>query len=575
MPESKLRDKVLLEIYKHRNNLNVSFLDFCKKRGITFEDQKQQERVLESLEDSNFIKVRRYVGVQGSDGIIERITSTGVDKAEMLARSIPEDLIIQNPPRKEKTFEEDETAMSSNQDSLQNSTYKTEPSLQKIQDENIKPCFQVEELAEIFLEQIDAACETDENNVCMIGIFAPWGRGKSYFFKKVKAKIEARKKEQQNKSIQYDVVEFNAWKYQDTPAIWAYLFETFFKKSRGCVRLRFNVKSYWKNVFAVFILLTIAVFALFSNCKFSCIASIFSGIGGVSNLIDLLIKYSFPALTLTKRFSKNSFFCDQLGIQAEIEKELAFVLKKWIPKKEKNKRVILYVDDIDRCPEAKMIAIIDSLRTVLENDDIKKRLVVVCSIEIEKIKLGITQKYKAFINNNGGENNKENKQKIIAIEQLDKIFLTGISLPPLTTNQQLEFLDVLSKNAKTTTTNLIQTEITKHQSPFDEKEIIRTSRQILTNSDIVKHIASYIKKENSLTPRKIRIIYYRIWLANNLIHAASIDKEINENIIKAIFELSSALICEKQPTIESLSPQEKNIVSMAVPYSIIEFNDKK
>ena len=136
-------------------------------------------------------------------------------------------------------------------------------------------------------------------------------------------------------------------------------------------------------------------------------------------------------------------------------------------------------------------------------------------------------------------------------------------------------MDVLSKNAKTTTTNLIQTEITKHQSPFDEKEIIRTSRQILTNSDIVKHIASYIKKENSLTPRKIRIIYYRIWLANNLIHAASIDKEINENIIKAIFELSSALICEKQPTIESLSPQEKNIVSMAVPYSIIEFNDKK
>ena len=89
-----------------------------------------------------------------------------------------------------------------------------------------------------------------------------------------------------------------------------------------------------------------------------------------------------------------------MGVQAEIEKELASLLKSWIYKnKTQYKKVILYVDDIDRCSETKMIAILDSLRTVLENEDIRKRLIVICSVEVEKLKLGIEYKYKALFDN--------------------------------------------------------------------------------------------------------------------------------------------------------------------------------
>ena len=60
-------------------------------------------------------------------------------------------------------------------------------------DSNIKPCFDVEKIAEVFVKQIDSISNSISNNVCMVGIFAPWGRGKSYFFKKIKDIIEEKK----------------------------------------------------------------------------------------------------------------------------------------------------------------------------------------------------------------------------------------------------------------------------------------------------------------------------------------------------------------------------------------------
>ena len=48
-------------------------------------------------------------------------------------------------------------------------------------DKNVDACFNVDSLADCFLEQIDDVCDGQLSNIPMIGIFAPWGRGKSYF----------------------------------------------------------------------------------------------------------------------------------------------------------------------------------------------------------------------------------------------------------------------------------------------------------------------------------------------------------------------------------------------------------
>ncbi len=55
----------------------------------------------------------------------------------------------------------------------------------------------------------------------MIGIFGKWGRGKTHFLEKLWDSIKEKK-------INYRHVLFSAWKYQDTKASWAYLYENIF-----------------------------------------------------------------------------------------------------------------------------------------------------------------------------------------------------------------------------------------------------------------------------------------------------------------------------------------------------------
>ena len=220
----------------------------------------------------------------------------------------------------------------------------------------------------------------------------------------------------------------------------------------------------------------------------------------------------------------------------------------------------MYVDDIDRCSETKMIAIIDSLRTVLENETIRKRLIVICSAEVEKLKLGIEYKYKTLFDNQQ-KNNGELKK--IANEQLDKIFITGISLSPLTINQQIEFLNKLAMGESSSETKVvIEQDFGTNKTSLKDQDTSKTDTKILSNKEIVVLISKYIKEKNSkLTPRKIRIIYYRILLANNIISFIGESKIITENITEAIFDLS----CDDEIGTQ-LIEEQNCIVKMVVPY---------
>lgn len=501
---------------------------------------------------------------EGGDGIIMSITSSGVDFAEGLKalskKSIQNTITTDREEPQKNLPQKPKQGVDDNKSLLKE--YNTEENYQKIKDENVEPCFDIDKLAEGFVRQIDTASDWNSSNVCMIGIFAPWGRGKSYFFKKLKEKIEERNRKKNSSLINYDVVEFNAWKYQDTPAIWAYLFETIYQNKKCCFRFFFSIIRNWSTILrdiALLLLLFSVIIFVVSNECWVIIGVMGSGLVGL--LINFFLKFSNPAISLIRRYTKGISFCNEMGVQAEIEKELASLLKFWITDKNaSNKRVILYVDDIDRCSETKMIAIIDSLRTVLENETIRKRLIVICSAEVEKLKLGIEYKYKTLFDNQQ-KNNGELKK--IANEQLDKIFITGISLSPLTINQQIEFLNKLAMGESSSETKVvIEQDFGTNKTSLKDQDTSKTDTKILSNKDIVVLISKYIKEKNSkLTPRKIRIIYYRILLANNIISFIGESKIITENITEAIFDLS----CDDE--IRTQLIEEQNcIVKMVVPY---------
>lgn len=79
MTEKKLRDKVLLSIYKRRNNLNINSELFCKEEKIGFENNVDQNRIFKFLSDKGYIQAIFFE--TGNCNILS-ITSAGIDYVE-------------------------------------------------------------------------------------------------------------------------------------------------------------------------------------------------------------------------------------------------------------------------------------------------------------------------------------------------------------------------------------------------------------------------------------------------------------------------------------------------------------
>lgn len=247
MTERELRDQILLAIYERKDKLHIETTRLCNEEGIEFENDKQRQRIFQTLKDRGYITTSFR---EGGDGIITTITSDGIDHIEeIIAEGLAETDRLAKAGKLELNINDslqDINVQKFEPKNGNNCLYVASENYEKHKDQSIEPCFGVGTLADCFLKQLDSIVDSDSRNVCMVGIFAPWGRGKSYFFNKVKEKIHARNNERQDAHVNYDIVEFNAWKYQETPAIWAYLFETLYHHKNLWFRLWYPFKHNWK-----------------------------------------------------------------------------------------------------------------------------------------------------------------------------------------------------------------------------------------------------------------------------------------------------------------------------------------
>lgn len=354
----------------------------------------------------------------------------------------------------------------------------------------------------------------------MLGIFGKWGRGKTFFWNRLSEKM---------KQKNYEVVEFLAWKYHDTPASWAYLYEAFAKvfyrkpnKNLTLAWIPYLFKILFTNFrrepilnilrFLVSIIVPIFLyFAVKEN-----IAN-FSGnwefIGGIEFKIGFwgtyaaVVSYYFSKIyslnvpNIFKRISAKSFE-NLLGMQAAIEKEFVFLTKIW------KKRIILFVDDLDRCSEDRILTVIDSLRIMTENSLISKQLTVIAAIDERILKRVIKNKYKEMVEED------ETVLNNLTREYLDKLFLFGIKLSALNNNEKIEIFDNYTSNLQVLFGSLNVYE--KHTY---------TEGQIVYPEDFT-FIRMYLKKVKEITPRQIRIIYNKFILANEILKLKTEQEEL-------------------------------------------------
>jgi hypothetical protein len=266
-------------------------------------------------------------------------------------------------------------------------------------------------------------------------------------------------------------------------------------------------------------------------------------------------EFGSKAIDLFKKYTSKHSYKELLGFQAEIEKELEVLLKCWIGKTDK--KIILFVDDIDRCTEERIIQVIDSLKVMLENDEIAKRLIIITAIDETVLKRAIEYKYKNFMT--------DKKEDVIRLtrEYMDKLFLVGIKLGNLNPEEKVEIFEnyangkikpeekitekpsigITVKSPITPETNnkpdekalVVKTEPdSSHQdigdpaaenNTEDNSDIIKalTNDKIECNenyeitSDERRNIVRFLRSDINLTPRDIRIFYNRYLLGKNLL----------------------------------------------------------
>jgi ribosomal protein L30E len=477
-----------------------------------------------------------------------------------------------------------------------------------ILDSTVEPAFKVEKIASVFANHLKNLKHEDGQ---MIGVFGQWGRGKSYFVKEVYKQLERISDD----GTPFLNIKFQAWKYQNTPSIWAYLFETFVKEYLDVnwwdriwrtFHLSIVRKGNWKTWGKSLTIIAVGIIAIIfipyllelvpffkENESYENAVQVLGGAGVLSFLvarINSFVKFANkPALSLFNSLSKVPSFRHVLGIQEEIHKELVYLIKGW-KKFLKGKRLLLFIDDLDRCSHHSLIEIVDSLRVMLDDEEINRHVLVLMALDEDKLQRVVYTKYNNLF--------KENIElETIAIEYLDKLFISAIKLYPISNDERAEYIkkiatQINSENIETSvkkdpeneekTNNAADTlgEKEGFQSTVEkekkkvvvEKSVDKESQQEVEtfqnlNESEVNTLAEKIKQTNKeLTPRQIRIVVYRYLLARNLWLAMAKELEFKtDDVLDEILRLSG-YSKEDRTAATKINPLLFSIVRMVVAY---------
>ena len=290
------------------------------------------------------------------------------------------------------------------------------------------------------------------------------------------------------------------------------------------------------------------------------------------------------------------------------------------------KRAFLFVDDIDRCSEDRIIQVVDSLRVMLEDQEISKRIVVVAAIDERILRRAIRLKYSNLISKE--EKGFSNKLNGLTKEYLDKLFLSGIKLGDLSQDERQEYFGALIEGkveiSESTPNQTEPDPETDNETHGESESLEETStvsggglRGILTRyvplidrGGINENDAKDVKEKGSdrtfeisiteeglikkalgeldqSTPRQIRIFYLRYLLARDLLKAiksvmvTDVEKDaligaltfltnedlVDTNLDELINDFSSTDTNKRWNKLDALSQKSfKEILEMVIPY---------
>ncbi len=485
-------------------------------------------------------------------------------------------------------------------------TYLTGGSISSNSTDNLPVALDIDKIAAVFGEYIINF--NPKNNSTMIGVFGKWGRGKTTFFKQIEQYINNKK----DSEIEHSICEFQPWKYKKEEEIWAYLYQKVYNhylldKSNGCLwikkisyailpcssilkTIKLNIVRHgWINP-VLFILTLLSSVILASTplmIKMEVAYNFIDVLIGTFGISVFFILYKFykifqsnkhTAISLYKNYIKFDAFKDTLGFQNEIQEELITLLKVYIKNPEKEK-LILFIDDLDRCEEKLIIDTIDTLRLMLDEKEIRERVKVVTAIDERILKKAITYKYT------------DSTQEAISVnDYIEKFFLIGLKLNDLSQANISELIDIYSKeinnpsvnnedssinsitvedaSVMTTEDSIVMTAedgsvMTTEDSDSNEHELKQEFIDLKISDHEKENLYKQLKELAKLTPRKINIYMHRYLLfkalAYTLFGADIYYRLRHELFLELIFTINSTDEVEKYQKAIFSSPDTMNI----------------
>jgi len=277
-----------------------------------------------------------------------------------------------------------------------------------------------------------------------IGILGPWGSGKTSFMKQVKDSVG-----ELDSKIRHVV--FNAWKYDVQEILWTAFLQTIVLQiesdlswiQRWRVKLRSILKKtnkialFW-NLVITGVLIYIASYYLNKfniKLEWSLIALIpFGALGFLMNpLTKIWKKLKVPlGIDIADMISSNNI-SENITNFNEFESDLKRILDIYVGKEG---RLVIYIDDLDRCSPRKVVDVLETINVFLDTD----RCIFLLGMDQPKVVLAINVKFKEHIemlqkNHNGGGNENEFGEGF-----LEKIIQIPMYVPKLSDEHIDDFL---------------------------------------------------------------------------------------------------------------------------------------
>lgn len=285
-----------------------------------------------------------------------------------------------------------------------------------------------------------------------IGICARWGRGKSVLLNYIKDRID--ELNGTDKFVDCLCIDFNAWKYTKSEQLWAefytkvleevesdlnwwnktkfrrYFFSRNNPKLYNLTLLSLALTLYSSLILFGFYQLPLIVQLVLTTKWFGLISFWTPIITSLTAILTIIWKRtrSVPKQIFWKSYLPK--FKEALGVQHEIFKSFEIVCD-WL-RMPGNKRICVFIDDIDRCQPDEILQVIESIKLLLDSEN----FVFILAMDPKIVRHAIGESYE-FISK------RKSEKERLGREYLEKIIQIPFHLPQLTYKELNQLKDQL------------------------------------------------------------------------------------------------------------------------------------